>query len=134
MGEKATGTFTIDTWEDRVYDEREGATLGKVHVEKTFEGALKGTGTAELLTVLDGEGNPAVYVAVERFTGTLDGRPGTFVLHHTAPGGPGERMSVRVVPGTATGELIGLTGTLTIDIDDQGAHSYTLEHDQHARE
>ena len=97
---QATGTFTLTGWEPVTYDDTEGAQLGRVAVEKRFDGDLAGTSTAELLTVLDGEGRPAAYIGVERVTGTLDGRSGTFVLHHTAPGPAGEPIVIRVVPGT----------------------------------
>jgi hypothetical protein len=39
----------------------------------------------------------------------------------------GSHMSVVVVPGSGTGELTGISGTFTINIDD-GRHSYDLEY------
>lgn len=127
MDIQASGAFEIESWEPEVIDEQPGAALGRVRLTKVFRGGLKGTSTAHLLTVADGEGSPAVYVAVERFTGELNGRAGSFVLHHTAPGSHGERLAIRVVPGTGTGELTGLTGTFEILTDEGGGHTYALE-------
>ncbi|GAA0682736.1 DUF3224 domain-containing protein [Kitasatospora atroaurantiaca] len=123
----AGGTFEIESWEPEIIDDEPGASLGRVRITKVFHGDLKGTSTAHLLTVADGAGNPAVYVAVERFTGEVLGRRGSFVLHHSAPGSHGERLAVRVVPGTGTEDLTGLTGAFEILNDTDGGHSYTLE-------
>ncbi len=128
MGTKASGAFEVTSWQPEAVDEGPGAALGRVTLAKTFTGALTGTSTVSMLTVADGEGNPVVYVAVERFTGELDGREGSFVLHHSAPGSHGERLAVRVVPGTGSGELAGLTGTFEI-LQDDGGHSYLLEYE-----
>lgn len=128
MGEQAEGTFTVDSWEPEVVDERPGATLARVRLTKTFEGALAGSSTVEMLSAADGGGQPAAYTAFERFTGELDGRAGSFVLQHCAPGSGGERLVVTVVPGTGTGELAGLTGRLDIAADDAGRHTYVFVH------
>lgn len=128
MSETAKGSFRITGWDPVVYDEADGATLSRVTVAKQFDGDLAGTSSAELLTVLDGGGNPAVYVAVERVTGTLHGRTGTFVLHHTAPGTAGEPIVIRIVPDTGTGDLKGITGTLAITGDVDGGHEYEISY------
>jgi hypothetical protein len=128
MGTKASGAFEVTSWEPEVIDDAPGAALGRVTLGKAFTGALTGSSTVTMLTVADGAGAPVVYVAVERFTGELDGRKGSFVLHHSAPGSHGERLAVRVVPGTGSGELAGLTGTFEI-LQDDGAHSYLLEYE-----
>ncbi|MGW6916499.1 DUF3224 domain-containing protein [Kitasatospora sp. NPDC054939] len=129
MGAQVGGSFDVTSWEPQETDERAGATLGRVLLAKTFRGALAGSSTVQMLSVMDAAGEPAAYVAVEHFTGELDGRKGSFVLQHSAPGSHGERLSVRVVPGTGTGELAGLTGTLDITQDDAGNHAYALEYD-----
>ncbi|WP_405014512.1 DUF3224 domain-containing protein [Kitasatospora sp. NBC_01539] len=129
MGTQAEGSFTVDSWEPEVVDEQPGATLARVRLTKTFEGALTGTSTVEMLSAADGDGQPAAYTAFERFTGELDGRKGSFVLQHSAPGSGGERLAVRVVPGTGTDGLAGITGRLDIRIDDAGVHTYVFEHE-----
>jgi hypothetical protein len=70
----------------------------------------------------------AGYVAMERVTGTLKGRTGSFVLQHSGTmtrGAP--QLSVTVVPDSGTGQLTGLAGTMTIKIN-EGKHSYEFEY------
>ncbi|MFC4530907.1 DUF3224 domain-containing protein [Sphaerisporangium dianthi] len=127
---RASGAFTIDGWEPETYDEREGATLSRVHVTKTFHGDLEGTSTTDILTAMAQVEGSAAYVGFERFTGALHGRKGTFVLHHNATGSAGEQsLSWTVLPDSGTGELAGIRGGGHI-VKDGGAHTYTLDYDQ----
>ncbi|MGC4813213.1 DUF3224 domain-containing protein [Micromonospora sp. DT228] len=128
MSSKAGGTFEVTSFEPEVLDEGPGAALGRARVTKTFQGGLAGTGTVTMLSVTDNEGSPAAYVAVERFTGELDGRKGSFVLQHSAPGSHGEQLAIRVVPGTGSGDLAGIAGEFEIIQSDDGSHSYVLEY------
>lgn len=68
------------------------------------------------------------YVAIEKITGTLRGRSGSFSLHHegTMTRGVSE-SSITVVPDTGTEELAGLAGTMTINVVD-GEHFYEFEY------
>ncbi|HEY7146529.1 MAG TPA: DUF3224 domain-containing protein [Streptosporangiaceae bacterium] len=129
MTSEAKGEFELNGWDADTYDEAEGATLARVSAPKTFRGDLVGTSRAELLTVHDDAGNPAAYAGVERVTGTLQGRSGTFVLQHIAPGTAGEPLVIRIVPNTATGELKGLRGTLSITGDAGKGHTYTIDYE-----
>jgi hypothetical protein len=70
-----------------------------------------------------------VYVAVERVEGTLQGRKGTFLLHHTGVMTRGTpNLSITVVPDSGTGELVGITGKMDIQIAEGGKHSYDFEY------
>lgn len=60
-------------------------------------------------------------------TGELDGRKGSFVLQHAAWDTGG--TTIRVVPGTGSGELAGLTGEFRLTVDEAGTHTYVLEHE-----
>lgn len=124
----AVGEFVLRAWDAEPYDQAEGADLARVSAPKEFRGDLDGTSEAELLTVYDKDGNPAVYVGIERVNGSLHGRSGSFVLHHTAPGTAGEPIVIRIIPSTATGALAGLTGTLSITGDIEGGHTYALDY------
>ena len=125
MGERATGTFEIDSWEEEPYDERDGVKLTRTRATKTFRGEVEGTSTAELLmTYVADEG--VAYAGSERITGSVHGRAGSFVLHHTA--GP-SGVSWSIVPGTGTGELAGLAGEATITVGSDGGHSFALDYD-----
>lgn len=70
----------------------------------------------------------AGYVLIERVTGTLQGRKGTFILQHTGTMNRGTpSLSITVVPDSGTGELAGLAGKLNIEIT-EGKHLYNFEY------
>src|SRR5207247_7430847 len=127
----ATGTFDIEGWDQQTYDEREGVSLARATVTKTFHGDLEGTSTAELLLAGSTQVETSrAYVAIERIEGRLHGRTGTFVLHHTAIGSAaGGTAAWTVVPDTGTGELRGLSGQVQIAIDADGTHRFTLDYE-----
>ena len=115
-----TASFEITGWEPSTYEERDGRILGRVTVRKTFNGDLHGASTAELLTAEAPGGRG--YVASERFSGSIAGRTGTVVFQH---GGLDDGVSPTafgaIVPGSGTGELEALAGTITYRHDDAGA-------------
>jgi hypothetical protein len=123
MSTQVKATFTITRWDEEGYGTGEPK-LARVDVGKTFTGSLEGTSNAQLLTCASADGS-AGYVGSEQFTGTLDGHTGTFVLQHGATISPtGPNFFGHVVPGSGTGELVGLTGTarmehelITLDYD-----------------
>jgi len=105
-----------------------GVSLGRMSIAKTFHGALHAESIGQMLWARTGVEGSAGYVAIERVTGTLSGRSGSFVLQHfgrMARGVP--ELTVRVVPDSGTGSLQGLAGTMTIRIED-GKHSYGLDY------
>jgi Protein of unknown function (DUF3224) len=122
---RAESTFVIDTWDGAAYESDAGVELARAHLSKTFTGDLQGTSTAELLSATTPAG-PAAYVALERITCTLQGRSGTFVLHHSA-GADGNSWTV--VVGSGTGELTGLSGTGEIDRRADGSHTFALDYE-----
>jgi hypothetical protein len=126
---QATSTFVIDTWEAQPYDEREGATLTRTHVAKTFQGEIEGQSTAELLMAMAGEGS-AAYVGFERIVGRVNGREGSFVLHHSAMSAYGaQSASWTVVPDSGTGALQGLRGEARIVNEPDGGHTFVLNYE-----
>ena len=129
MSRHAAATFDLDTWDEEPYDEQEGAKLTRAHVTKTFHGDLEGRGTVEVLMAYAQEGS-AAYVGLERITGTLHGRAGSFVLHHTAiRSGDGESTTWTVVPDSGTGDLRGLRGEGRITVEPGGGHTFTLDYE-----
>ena len=123
---RATGTFDVTLTPQATDDRGEGSPLGRLSISKRFHGDLEGTSTGEMLTAGTSVKGSAGYVAIERVSGTLHGRYGTFALQHTGimtRGTP--QLTVSVVPDSGTGQLTGLSGTLTIDITN-GAHAYTF--------
>ena len=130
MSTSATGKFEIDSWDEKPYDEREGARLTRTRVTKTFNGDIEGESTAELLMAYGAREGSAAYVGFERIVGSVNGRSGSFVLHHNASGARGERSATwSVVPDSGTGELGGLKGEARISIEADGGHSFTLDYD-----
>lgn len=120
--QRATGTFEIGEWDEELIEEGDATTVGRTRLTKTFRGDLDGTSVVDMLGVRVA-GTGAAYVAVERVTGSVHGRKGSFVLTHAA-GAHG--FTVAVVPGSATGELRGLDGELNIVRHADGSHEYTL--------
>jgi hypothetical protein len=97
-------------------------------IVKRFHGDLEATSYGEMLSAVGDVKGSAGYVALERVNGILQGRSGSFVLQHSGTmtrGAP--ELSVTVVPDSGTGELVGLSGRLTIKIE-SGAHSYEFEY------
>jgi hypothetical protein len=102
--------------------------VGRTSLSKQFHGSLEGTSKAEMLTAMSSVKGSAGYVAIERFTGTLDGRNGTFVLQHSGTMTRGvPQLSITVVPDSGTGQLVGLSGKMTVDISG-GKHSYVFDY------
>ena len=122
--------FEITAWEESPADTpTEGPPIARITVRKTFTGDLAGESTAELITCRSADDTTALYTAVERVTGTLDGRTGTFVIQHGGiAGGPEIRQFGWVVPGSATGDLRGLSATVHFQHDEHGA-LFTMDYD-----
>ena len=121
----ASGTFEVKLTPQKPDNkEAEGANLGRMSIDKKFSGDLEATSKGEMLSAMTDVKGSAGYVAIERVSGTLQGRKGTFVLQHSGTmtrGAP--EMSVTVVPDSGTGDLAGLAGRMTIKID-AGKHFY----------
>src|SRR5579883_3384499 len=88
----ARGPFEVKV-SPQASDEKPGATaLGRMSVDKQYHGALEARSSGEMLTAMSPVKGSAVYVAVERVTGKLDGREGTFALYHTGTMSRGEQQ------------------------------------------
>ena len=124
----AEGTFDVKNAPLPADDALAGTSIGRYGLDKQFHGDLDGGSKGEML----GAGNPATgtagYVAMEQFTGTLQGRTGSFAMQHKGilEGGKFE-LNVTVVPGSGTGELAGISGTMTIAVA-AGKHSYAFDY------
>jgi hypothetical protein len=97
-------------------------------LDKQFEGDLVAAGKGEMLTALTPIKGSAGYVAIERVTGTLQGRSGSFIFQHSGTMDQGaQRLSITVVPGSGTAALAGISGTFRINIT-EGKHFYEFEY------
>ena len=128
--------FVIDTQEPRKLGlpEGTGPVYGGMTLSKTFTGAIEGTSTVEMLyTRTPGEGGSfagAGYVALERITGRVDGRTGSFVLLHisTVLGNEPPLSRYLISPRSGTGDLAGISGVGLITISDDGSHTLHLDY------
>ena len=104
------------------------ANLGRLTIDKRFHGDLEASAKGEMLATQSEVKGSAGYVALERVTGKLQGRSGSFVLLHSATmkrGAP--ESTITVVPDSGTGELAGLTGSMRIIVAADGGHSYEFD-------
>jgi hypothetical protein len=128
MPSHATGAFEVKLVPQPPEDKAEGSTLARMSIDKQFHGDLEATSKGQMLTAGTDVKGSAGYVAIERITGTLRGRTGSFVLQHSGTltrGAP--QQSISVVPDSGTGQLLGLAGKMTINIAD-GKHSYEFDY------
>lgn len=125
--EEAYGTFSV-TMEPQEETPSEGVTLGRMLMKKTFKGGLSGNASGQMLTAVSQVPTSAVYVAAERFEGELNGRNCSFAMTHRGVMANGEQdLIIAIVPDSGTGQLAGISGTMTIDIR-AGQHFYTLSY------
>jgi len=104
------------------------ANLGRLTIDKRFHGDLEASAKGEMLATQSEVKGSAGYVALERVTGKLQGRSGSFVLLHSATMKRGTpEATVTVVPDSGTGELAWLTGSMRIKVAADGAHSYEFD-------
>jgi hypothetical protein len=124
----AEGTFDVKNSPLPADDAIAGTAIGRFGLDKQFHGDLEASSKGEML----GAGNPATgtagYVAIEHVTGTLQGHKGSFALQHfgTMEGGKFD-LKVIVVPGSGTGDLAGISGSMQIIIA-AGKHSYKFDY------
>lgn len=119
----ATGTFEVKLAPQDDAGAGDQA-IGRMALDKQFHGDLEATATGQMLAVQGSVEGSAGYVAMERISGTLDGRRGSFALQHSGTMTRGTpELHVHVVPDSGTGDLVGLAGTMTIEIAD-GEHRY----------
>lgn len=105
----------------------EAASLGRMSLDKQFHGDLQASSLGEMMSAMGEVKGSAGYVAIERVTGTLLGKQGSFVLMHTGIMNRGQpQLTVQVVPDSGTGELTGISGTMGIDIK-EGQHFYSFD-------
>ena len=130
MTQHAKGWFEVKLTPQKPDNkEAESANFGRMSIDKQFRDDLEGTSKGEMLGAMTDIKGSAGYVAMERVTGKLQGRSGTFVLQHSGTMTRGAlQLSITVVPDSGTDGLAGLTGAMTIKIEDGGKHFYEFEY------
>ena len=124
----AHGTFDVKLAPQSPSDPSEGA-IGRMTIDKQFHGDLIASSKGEMLALMSGSVKESGgYVAMEKVTGALQGRKGTFALQHSGTMNRGaQSLTLTVVPDTGTGELTGLSGAMKIIITD-GKHFYDFDY------
>ncbi len=133
MTAHASGTFEVKltpqtAGPESPDDASKAGSIGRMSIAKQFHGDLQGTSRGQMLAASTSTKGSAGYVAIEEVSGTLQGRSGTFLLQHSGTmdrGAP--HLIITVVPDSGTGQLVGLSGAMTIKID-AGKHSYDFEY------
>ena len=124
MTTRASGTFEVKLIPQSAKDDP----VARMSIDKQFHGDLEGTSKGEMLSVGTPVKGSAGYVAMERVTGTLHGRKGSFALQHSGTMDRGQpQLAVTVVPDSGMGDLAGISGKLEIAITD-GKHSYVFDY------
>jgi len=128
MPTRAAGPFEVKLTPVPLAHAEQDPALARMKIDKQFRGDLEAVSLGEMLSAGSPAKGSAGYVALERVTGTLHGRTGSFVLQHTATMDRGAAsLSITVVPGSGTGELLGLAGAMNIVIEG-GRHSYEFDY------
>lgn len=128
MKTQATCTFDHKQLPHPPYEKTEGATLSRVTITKLFKGDLEGNSVVQMLCAVTEVEGSAGYAGIERVTGTLHGRSGSFILQHSGTVTRGVAVwTISVVPDSGTGALKGIAGTMTFDVAN-GQHSYAFDY------
>ena len=126
MTARATGPFDVRM--APLATHADPPVLGRMSLDKQYHGDLQGTSLGEMLSFVSPVVGSAGYVAMERVDGTLHGRAGTFVLQHSGLMDRGKpSLAIHVVADSGTGQLEGLSGTMTIIIT-EGKHAYEFHY------
>lgn len=124
----ASGPFEVKLNPESLSSIAENSGLGRMSLDKHYHGDLEAASHGEMLAFRSNVQGSAGYVAMETVQGVLGGRQGSFVLQHSSTMTRGKpKQSITVVPDSGTGELLGLSGSMTINIDN-GQHSYRFDY------
>ncbi len=122
------GKFDVRRTPEAGCDLGDGVEAMHMRFDKIFHGALNANSVVHMLALMTATPGSGAYVAIERIVGTLDGRAGSFCMQHSGTMDRGTpSLMVAVIPDSGTDALIGLRGTLAIDIVD-GHHYYTFDY------
>jgi len=129
MQKQAKATFGIKSWDEKTYNEIEGAPkLTRVSATKSYQGDIEGEGKLEYLMMYRTAGS-ASFMGLERVTGSVGGRSGSFVLQHSGTFEDGvAKVILSVVPGSGTGDLRGMSGEGGFNAGHQPPYAMTLDY------
>ena len=124
------GTFEVTMQGEPPYEDVGGVSFSRARFEKKFSGPLTATSTVQMLAARSAATpTSAGYVALERISGTLDGKRGSFAAMHLGVSDRGaQSLTITLVPDSGTGELVGISGTMKIEVVKE-QHAYELDYD-----
>jgi hypothetical protein len=130
MKQTVNARFAIKKWDEQAYSEGQDLPrMTRASVTKTFTGDIEGEGQVEYLMMYRSDGS-ATFVGLERITGRVGSKSGTFVLQRTGVFEGGQaKESYSVVPGSATGDLRGLLGAGSSAVGHGMEHPFTLSYE-----
>lgn len=130
MRQTAKARFAITNWDEKPYSEGDGLPkLTRASVTKKLTGDIDGESHIEYLMVYRPDGT-ATFVGIERVTGRIGDRAGTFVLQRTGAFENGlANETYAVVPGSGTGALATLTGQGKTSVGHGLEHPFELEYE-----
>lgn len=130
MRKSAKARFAIKSWDETPYSQNQDEPkLTRATVRKTLTGDIEGESHVEYLMMYRRDGS-AAFVGLERVTGRIEGRMGTFVLQRIGVFEDGQaKESYSVIPGSATGELQGLSGEGSSAVGHGMEHPFSLNYD-----
>jgi hypothetical protein len=129
----AKGSFDVKMIPAEPTDFEKANDISRFTSDKTWHGDFEGVSHVEMMTGSTASTGSMAYVAIERMTGKLNGRQGSFTFAHRASMMKGDapsagELSVTVIPNSGTRELTGLAGLLMIQIDAQGKHTWSFDY------
>lgn len=125
---RAVGTFEVKIEPVAGDAYANGESIARMTLDKVFHGDLEAVSKGLMLSGGAPSTGSAGYVAIERVTGTLGGKTGAFSLQHSGTMDRGtQALTVQVVPGSGSGELVGMSGRMTIEVGG-GRHAFVFEY------
>jgi hypothetical protein len=125
----ASGSFEVKTIPQPPEEAAGGEAIGRLLLDKQFHGDLEAKSIGTMLGARSAVAGSAGYVAIEKITGSLHGRAGSFLLQHYGLMTRGAReQTVTIIPDSGTEALSGLSGKMMIEVE-KGAHTYRLEYE-----
>ena len=123
------GTFQIKSWDENTYHGSDGGLkLSRAEVTQAYHGALEGEASLQYLMVSRPDGT-AGFTGVERFSGSIDGKRGGFVMVHSGTFEAGTASSKWcIVSGSGTDGLEGIEGSGSFSAGHGGTAEYKLEY------
>ena len=130
MKKTANAKFSIKSWDEKPYSEgKDLPKMTRASVAKTFTGDIDGEGHVEYVMMYRSDGT-ASFVGLERVTGRIAGRNGSFVLRRTGVFEDGQaKESYSVIADSGTGELRSLRGEGTSSLGHAADYPFALNYE-----